>query len=125
MYIAGTLRLPGKQSSLGSEGEQAGGLGRTAWQAPPIVFRGADDTEAPSTPTRVRQFLKRGVVKFKEVSLLTALSDVADAWHQIGFSMLEGSYICCRLIQQYANGVCDCSKFSCGVPISAKPKQTD
>ena len=42
-----------------------------------MVFHGAEDSEA-STPTRVRQFLKRGVVKFKEVSLLPQPVDATE-----------------------------------------------
>ncbi|KAL0042783.1 hypothetical protein WJX79_011021 [Trebouxia sp. C0005] len=65
-----TLRPRGRQTD--SAGEQAGTSAApagTGWQAPPIVFRGADDTETPSTPTRVKQLLKRGVVKFKEAAV--------------------------------------------------------
>lgn len=67
---AGTLRPQGRQTHVA--GEQAGASAAsngTGWQAPPIVFQGADDPETPSTPTRVKQLLKRGVVKFKEVSI--------------------------------------------------------
>ena len=42
-----------------------------------MVFHGAENSEA-STPTRVRQFLKRGVVKFKEVSLLPQPVDATE-----------------------------------------------
>ncbi|DBA93880.1 TPA: hypothetical protein ACH3X3_013925 [Trebouxia sp. C0006] len=65
-----TLRPQGRQTHVA--GEQAGASAAsngTGWQAPPIVFQGADDPETPSTPTRVKQLLKRGVVKFKEAAV--------------------------------------------------------
>ena len=69
---AGTLRPRGRQTD--TAGEQAGASAAaagTGWQAPPIVFHGADDTDTPSTPTRVKQLLRRGVVKFKEASFFS------------------------------------------------------
>ncbi len=75
---AGTLRPHGRQTN--AAGEQAGASAAaagTGWQPPPIVFQGADDTDIPSTPTRVKQLLKRGVVKFKEVSFSSARAVIA------------------------------------------------
>ena len=75
---AGTLRPHGRQ--MDAAGEQAGASAAstgTGWQALPIVSQGADDTETPSTPTRVKQMLKRGVVKFKEVSFSSARAVIA------------------------------------------------
>jgi len=73
---AGTLRPHGRQTDAAAEqaGASAAAAG-TGWQPPPIVFQGADDTETPSTPTRVKQLLKRGVVKFKEVSFCSGGTD--------------------------------------------------
>ena len=68
---AGTLRPQGRQAdTAGEQAAQTASPAGTAWQAPPLVFHGADDVDTPSTPTKVKQLLKKGVVKFKEVSLL-------------------------------------------------------
>ena len=71
--IAGTMRPQGRQSVFaGQAGPNSPGQAGAAWLQPPRVFQGSDVSETASTPTRVRQFLKKGVVKFQEVSLSNA-----------------------------------------------------
>ena len=47
------------------------------WQEPPIVFHGAEDTSSASTPAKLGQLMKKGIVKFREVGekcLLTPMT---------------------------------------------------
>lgn len=64
-YLAGTMRPKGRQSGTGGQTSISPGGTGTVWQEPSITLQ---DSETTDTPTRVRQFLKKGVVKFQEVS---------------------------------------------------------
>lgn len=46
------------------------GAADSVWQEPPIVFHGADDNMSASTPAKLGQLMKKGIVKFKEVLLV-------------------------------------------------------
>ena len=65
MAYAGTMRPKGRLSGAGEQAQVSPGGTGTVWQQPSITLQ---DSETMNTPTRVRQFLKKGVVKFQEVS---------------------------------------------------------
>ena len=64
-HIAGTMRPKGRLSAAGGQAQVSPGGTGIVWQQPSITLQ---DSETTNTPTRVRQFLKKGVVKFQEVS---------------------------------------------------------
>lgn len=65
-YIAGTMRPKGRLTGAGEQAQVSPGGTGLVWQQPSTTLQ---DSETSNTPTRVRQFLKKGVVKFQEVSL--------------------------------------------------------
>lgn len=68
------MRPKGRQSGAGGQAGQIspGGTG-TVWEEPPIMFQSPNGSGTTNTPTRVRQLLKKGVVKFQEVNPLFPL----------------------------------------------------
>lgn len=74
VYVAGTMRPKGRQSGAGGQTQVSPGGTGIVWQEPSITLQ---DSAAADTPTRVRQFLKKGVVKFQEVSHLLHTSFAA------------------------------------------------
>lgn len=73
--VAGTLRPKGRQSGVGGQaGQISPGASGIVWQAPLLTLQGLPGNETTSTPTRVRQFLKKGVVKFQEVRRAVPMS---------------------------------------------------
>lgn len=68
------MRPQGRQSIVaGQAGPSSPGQAGANWLQSPLAFQGSDISETASTPTRVKQFLKKGVVKFQEVSLKASL----------------------------------------------------
>lgn len=65
MAYAGTMRPKGRTSGAGEHAQVSPGGTGIVWQQPSVTL---PDSETTNTPTRVRQFLKKGVVKFQEVS---------------------------------------------------------
>ncbi|KAL3144165.1 hypothetical protein ABBQ32_003949 [Trebouxia sp. C0010 RCD-2024] len=64
-----TLRPKGRQSGAeGQAGQTSPDAAGTGWQEPPLTCQDDPGSETTSTPTRVRQFLKKGVVKFQEAA---------------------------------------------------------
>ncbi|KAL3154680.1 hypothetical protein ABBQ38_011229 [Trebouxia sp. C0009 RCD-2024] len=64
-----TLRPKGRQSGVeGQAGPTSPDATGTGWQEPSMSFQDLPGSETTSTPTRVRQFLKKGVVKFQEAA---------------------------------------------------------
>ena len=78
--VAGTMRPKGRQSGAGGQTQISPGGTGVVWQEPSITLQ---DSETTDTPTRVRQFLKKGVVKFQEVSQLQHMSLCSQnlQWH--------------------------------------------
>ena len=64
-YTAGTMRPKGRLTGAGEQAQVSPGGTGLVWQQPATTLQ---DSETSNTPTRVRQFLKKGVVKFQEVS---------------------------------------------------------
>ena len=65
---------PSDQQAQGN----AGAAG-SVWQEPPIVFHGAEDPlqhTSSSTPAKLAQSVKKGIVKFKEVMQATSKSSL-------------------------------------------------
>lgn len=79
-YVAGTMRPKGRQSGAGGQTQISPGGTGVVWQEPSITLQ---DSETTNTPTRVRQFLKKGVVKFQEVSYPPCMSVCShnSQWH--------------------------------------------
>lgn len=79
-YVAGTMRPKGRQSGAGGQTQISPGGTGVVWQEPSITLQ---DSETTNTPTRVRQFLKKGVVKFQEVSYPPCMSVCThnSQWH--------------------------------------------
>lgn len=75
VLVAGTMRPAFTSRPSDQQAQGSAGATDSVWQEPPIVFHGAEDPlqhTSSSTPAKLAQAVKKGIVKFKEVPQATA-----------------------------------------------------